>query len=383
MTLGDIRTLPLDVPHSSDQPSARKSARALQALCDQGKDPRQERAADRDAQEAARREMARQQMTLGAVWTRYLDAHRSRWGARHLLDHQKLAQLGGEPKKRGVGLTEPGPLAALLPVRLSDLTPQRVKAWLDNETATRPGRAALAFRLLRGFASWCDEQPELAGLMPEKALTSKDVRRSVPPPASKDDCLQREQLPLWFAAVRNLANPVQAAYLQTLLLTGARREELAALRWQDVDFRWRSVTIRDKVEGERTIPLTPYVSALLHALPRRNEWVFSSERAQNGRIREPRIAHNRALDEAGLPALSVHGLRRSFGTLSEWCEVPAGVVAQIMGHKPSAIAEKHYRRRPLDLLRRWHDQIEAWALEQAGIPFESGTATGAHLKLAS
>jgi hypothetical protein len=54
-------------------------------------------------------------------------------------------------------------------------------------------------------------------------------------------------------------------------------------------------------------------------------------------------------------------------TLSEWCEVPTGVVAQIMGHKPSAIAEKHYRRRPLDLLRSWHVKIEAWILEQAGI----------------
>jgi intergrase/recombinase len=45
-----------------------------------------------------------------------------------------------------------------------------------------------------------------------------------------------------------------------------------------------------------------------------------------------------------------------------------GVVAQIQGHKPSAIAEKHYRRRPLDLLRMWHIRIESWMLEQAGIP---------------
>ena len=47
--------------------------------------------------------------------------------------------------------------------------------------------------------------------------------------------------------------------------------------------------------------------------------------------------------------------------------MPSGISAQIMGHKPSAIAEKHYRRRPLDLLRKWHDKIEAWILEQAGI----------------
>ena len=185
--------------------------------------------------------------------------------------------------------------------------------------------------------------------------------------AAKDDCLQREQLPAWFEHVRRIHNPVIAAYLQTALLTGARREEVAGIRWEDVDFQWKAVTIKDKVDGERTIPLTPYVAALLASLPRRNEWVFSSPTAETGRLQEPRIAHNKALAAAGLPALSLHGLRRSFGTLAEWVECPAGISAQIMGHKPSATAEKHYRRRPLDLLRQWHTQIEGWILHQAGI----------------
>ena len=47
--------------------------------------------------------------------------------------------------------------------------------------------------------------------------------------------------------------------------------------------------------------------------------------------------------------------------------MPVGVVAQIMGHKPSASAEKHYRRRPLDLLRQWHTKLEGWILAEAGI----------------
>jgi hypothetical protein len=38
-----------------------------------------------------------------------------------------------------------------------------------------------------------------------------------------------------------------------------------------------------------------------------------------------------------------------------------------MGHKPTAIAERHYRRRPIDLLRMWHTKIEFFILEQAGI----------------
>jgi integrase len=65
---------------------------------------------------------------------------------------------------------------------------------------------------------------------------------------AKGDSLQREQLALWFEHVRQLGNPVHAAYLQTALLTGARREELTGLRWADVDFQ-KSLTIRDKVEG--------------------------------------------------------------------------------------------------------------------------------------
>ena len=94
------------------------------------------------------------------------------------------------------------------------------------------------------------------------------------------------------------------------------------------------------------------------------------KRKRGTRTGEPRIQHVKAnLAAAALPTLSLHGLRRSFGTLSEWVEVPAGIVAQIMGHKPSAIAEKHYIQRELDLLHLWHVKIEAWILEQAGIKF--------------
>lgn len=59
-----------------------------------------------------------------------------------------------------------------------------------------------------------------------------------------------------------------------------------------------TTVLQDKVEANRTIPLTPYVSPLLNALPRTNEWVFSSRTAVSGRIQEPRKAHNHALDAA-------------------------------------------------------------------------------------
>lgn len=226
--------------------------------------------------------------------------------------------------------------------------------------------------MFRAFWRWCASRPEYAAIVDTAAVESKDLRAEVPSRKTKKfDVLERAQLSAWFAAVRNLSNPTVSAYLQGLLLTGARREELAELRWSDVDFKWGSLWVKDKVAEEgRKIPLTPYLSKLLTSLPRRNEWVFSSPTAANGRLTEPRIPHNRALSVAGLSHVTLHGLRRTFASLAEWVEMPRGIVAQIMGHAPNATAEKHYINRPLELLAVWHGKYEAWILEQAGIEFE-------------
>lgn len=260
-------------------------------------------------------------------------------------------------------------------LKLSELSPERVKAWLKTENFARPTKTALAFRLLRAFVGWCEEHPDYRGIVDTESCSQKRVRQEVAKGNSKaSDTLQREQLAAWFNAVRSIGNPVTAAYLQTVILTGARRDEILSLRWTDVDFQWHSLSIADKVEGLRIIPLTPYVASLLATLPRRKDkegkplpWVFSSPTAASGRIQDPRLQLDKACMVAGIPKVTVHGLRRTFKNMSEWAESPAGVTAQLMGHKPSAIAERHYTSRSLDLLRKWHVKIEAWMLEQAGI----------------
>jgi len=381
VTIGDPRDWGIE--------KARGEARRLQRLIDEGKDPREVDAEQRAAHDARRAAERRKDVTVEQAWAAYLDIRRSKWSERHYQDHLRLAEAGGQDVKRGKGQIVAGPLAALMPLRLSELTRASVDTWLEGEATNRPARARLAFSLLRAFITWCDSRVEYTGLASMDICSNKQIREHLPKPETKDDCLQREQLGAWFAGVRAIANPVISAYLRGLLITGARREELAGLTWDDVDFQWSSLIIRDKVEGTRTIPLTPYLGSLLLNLKRINEtppprslkesdeqpkwkpspWVFWSKTAADGKIAEPRLAHNQALETAGLPHVSLHGLRRSFGTLAEWVECPVGVVAQIQGHKPSAIAEKHYRRRPLDLLRAWHSKIEAWMLEQAGVEF--------------
>lgn len=366
MKIGDCRTWAIDSTDPA-KPGARQEARRLQGLIDRGLDPRLSKQKRLDDTAQKQEQAQREKTTVSEAWKSYLEARKPKWSERHYADHEDIAKAGGEKRKRGKGKIKAGPMSGLMGLKLVELTPERVASWASTEAAKRGTRTRLAFSLLRAFVNWCAEHPDYKGLIPPNACSTRLKKEVIPNGKAKIDCLQKEQLPAWFKAVRGLQNPVIAAYLQTLLLTGARRNELAGLVWEDLDFKWQSMTIHDKVEGERTIPLPPYVASLLQPLPRRNQWVFSSLTAESGRIQEPRHAHNRALVVAGIDHLTLHGLRRSFGTLSEWVEVPAGVVAQLMGHKPSAIAEKHYRRRPLDLLRMWHVKIEAWILEQAGI----------------
>lgn len=395
LTIGRVQDWGLD--------DAREEARRLQRLIDKGIDPRID-AAERLAETAAKQETSRRKEEPAlTVWKTYCEMRRSKWAERTYAEHLRVV---AEPRKRGTrgrkagqaDTTEPGALLALLSQPLREITAAEVQQWLRAEAERRPTHASLCFRLLRAFLNWCSYQPNFADQVNCEACTSRLVRDELPRRQAKDDCLQREQLALWFAEVRKLP-PVPSTYLQIALLTGARREEIAGLRWVDVDFTWQSLTIRDKVEGGRTIPLTPFVASLLRELKRQNDtppqkyrilrgkriendldnwkpstWVFSS-RSESGHIAEPRSAHHRALAIAGLPTISIHGLRRSFGTLAEWLECPVGIVAQIQGHKPSATAEKHYRVRPLDLLRMWHTKIEAWILEQAGIELPAVTSS--------
>jgi integrase len=386
MTIGGADVWPLN--NRSDrvgpggkvlQMGAREEARKLQALIDSGRDPRLVMAEKSAADVATRQAGKRHAVTVAEAWTAYLADRKARWGARHYADHGALTHAGGGEKKRGEGKTIPGPLAELMNEKLSALTSDRLEGWAVKEAAVRPARARLGLRLVKAFLGWCATQKEYRDSVQPDAAKSKRVREKLGAPERREVVLQKEQLEAWFAAVRQIPNVVIAAYVQFMLLNGPRPNEPLALKWDDLNFQWRTINIRDKVEGLRVIPMTPYTAHLLQGLPRRNKWVFSSPKSATGQLVEPGDAHDAACAGAGLPRLTLQGLRRSFATLSEWVETPAGIAAQIQGHAPQGVREQNYVRRPVDLLRVWHDKIEAWILVQAQVTF---TSEGPRLRVA-
>ena len=378
-------------PDVWDIPKAQEKAKALQRTIDDGRDPREVKAAITAADVAKREADRGEGLTVAEVWPRYMaegkPKKRTAWKPRYVADLQKAASLGGVAKKRGEGKTKPGHLAALMPLTLASIDQDTIRDWYASEAKTAPIQAARAVAMFSGFLGWCATKKDLRALVDKEAARASDLGDVLPGVNKRRDALEIDQLPAWFAGTDKLRSRTAAAYLQALVLTGARREELAGLRWVEVDFQWHKLTLADKVESTRVIPLTPYMAWLLASLPRvnfkdgkPNPFVFSSNMSASGRIAEPRAPHADVLADAGIPHVSIHGLRRTFSLLGEAAGAPAGAIAQVMGHKPSAIAEG-YRPRSIDALRPYLAQIERFILDKAGVTFDPATAAAGGLRL--
>jgi integrase len=290
----------------------------------------------------------------------------------------KMTAAGGDPKKRGKGKTLPGHLHPLLGLRLRDVDEDRLAAWFTEESKRSTHQATRALMMLRGFLRWCAARPEYRNLVNRDAGKAPAILESLPAVEKRTDALELAQVAGWWAAVEQLPNPAASVYLRALVLTGARREEMAALTWDAIDFRWKKLTIADKVGDTRTLPLTPYLAAMLARLPRQkmqdgtaNPFVFASA-SKTGRLADPRSNLDRANREAGIDHLTIHGLRRSYALLGEAAGAPAGAIAQAMGHRPSAVHEG-YKPRSLDALRPFLERVEAYILETAGVVFDPAT----------
>lgn len=273
----------------------------------------------------------------------------------------------------GQGVTRPGPLYPLLALPLAGVNEDTLKSWYDSEALAGKHQAARALMMFRGFLRWCSGREEYRSLTDREAGRSAAILENLPAIPAAPMCWN---LPRCGGGglVEQLPNRTASVYLRALLLTGARREELAALTWDSVDFQWRKLTLADKVETTRTIPLTPYLAQLLATLPRVNQFVFASS-GKTGRIVDVRASHERVLRAVGIQHLTFHGFRRANKQRGR-SVAPHGAVDQIQGHKPSGTADG-YAILPIDDLRPFAELIETHILTLAGVQFDAKAAPAA------
>lgn len=180
------------------------------------------------------------------------------------------------------------------------------------------------------------------------------------------------------------------------LCTGMRRGELLGLTWDCVDFRNKTITVRqsatrykDPVTGQaihtikepktwtsyRKIPMVDNIIPILknHMQSQRvhmmdpkwnpNDLVFCSSK---GTIIEANTVNrylNQIIKRAELEKFSMHALRHTFATRMMEAGVPAKVVQEMLGHKDVALTLNTYTHVTLDTAHREiakiNDLIEA------------------------
>ena len=116
--------------------------------------------------------------------------------------------------------------------------------WTPSSPNTRrPPNQEFAF--LRRFFGWCVEQDIIAG------DPCASIKRPAEP-VERDRLLSDDELKQVWLAAEQLAYPF-GRMVQMLILTGQRRDEVARMRWSELDLDGRAWTNPGEQRGTRKI----------------------------------------------------------------------------------------------------------------------------------
>ncbi|MFC1715350.1 tyrosine-type recombinase/integrase [Candidatus Poribacteria bacterium] len=191
---------------------------------------------------------------------------------------------------------------------------------------------------------------ELANLshMLKMAVQWRYIDRNVVSTVSKMKVPERPCRFLSQEEIRCLLESARGNYIYpiivTALHTGMRRAELLNLRWSDIDFGRRTVTVQAKEDWHtknyrsRTSELTPVLYDVLEQHKEMQvlcdvqcDYVFTYK---GGRIKNGiDTSLRRAVKEAGLENVTLHTFRHTFASQLVMAGVPLRDVQELMGHR--------------------------------------------------
>jgi integrase len=332
---GEKRRVPLGSCSAISLADARTAARTIMGEVAKGGDPATER----------KRKAAHDWLTLGALV--------AEWEALSLADRrERYAAEAVRALRYAFSSQLKTPAAALTRVdvvRVLDNVAKAGRSAMASRTAAY-GRACYQWAIKRGSLSANPFQnlPLATVVKRERVLTDDELRA------------------IWKATEgRTSFN----AIVRTLLLTGQRREEVAAMGWGDVAVDLSAWTIRGaraKNSVEHIVPLSPQVLAILQIRPRTEgaDLLFPGLRGQFNGFSKAKAALDKA---SGVKDWRLHDLRRTLATglqkLGVRLEVTEAVLNHVSGSRAGIVGV--YQR------HTWAEEkraaLDAWGAHVAAI----------------
>lgn len=233
-------------------------------------------------------------------------------------------------------------------LKLSAITHKHIMD-MHKGLARIPTTANRTVALVKAVLNWAREHELWDGANPAERI--KKNRET-----SRQRYLQPAELVRFFEALNASEQPGRDFFMMALL-TGARRSNVLAMRWCDVDLDecvWRIPAADAKAGEVLNIPLTPEAMAVL--TQRRAEiaktaiWVFPAE-SESGHYQEPKRAWATLRKRTGMTDLRIHDLRRTMGSWLVRTGANTAINAKALGHKSMQAAAVYQRIADTDPVR--------------------------------
>ncbi|MEO9132568.1 MAG: site-specific integrase [Sphingomonas sp.] len=118
-----------------------------------------------------------------------------------------------------------------------------------------------------------------------------------------------------------------------LALTGCRRQEIAELKWTEIDFDRGLLMLDDSKTGRSVRPLAAAALALIKSIDRddESEFVFPADRG-DGFFQGAKTIWPKIVKKAGLPGVTPHTLRHTMGATATSSGEALALTGAILGH---------------------------------------------------
>ncbi len=156
---------------------------------------------------------------------------------------------------------------------------------------------------------------------------------------SRDRFLQPEEIPRFLKAVDSLENQTAADGFRLLLWTGARKGNVLAMQWADINLSSATWRIPDtKANESQRVHLTAEALAILRRLKKaakESPFVFPARTAGSvfGHLSDVTKPWNAVREAADLPKLRMHDLRRSLGSWMAAGGASLPIIGKTLGHR--------------------------------------------------